>query len=110
MILWTGWGRLRRNLAAHGLVFDIKRPRVIAPEGVWAFMGVAGARRGGAACCAMILSTMLAGCAVGPDFATPPAPVADTWLEWRNRSLKTGPEEYRVQSQIFTVAEKGLGR
>jgi outer membrane protein TolC len=58
----------------------------------------------------MILSTMLAGCAVGPDFATPPAPVADTWLEWRNRSLKTGPEEYRVQSQIFTVAEKGLGR
>jgi len=43
----------------------------------------------------------LAGCAVGPDFAPPLAPVADTWLEWRNKSLQTGPEEYRDWWRVF---------
>src|SRR5208337_2333117 len=44
---------------------------------------------------AAALLVSLAGCAVGPDFAPPLAPVADTWLEWRNKSLQIGPEEYR---------------
>ena len=43
----------------------------------------------------------LAGCAVGPDFAPPLAPVADSWLEWRNKSLQTGPEEYRDWWRVF---------
>jgi NodT family efflux transporter outer membrane factor (OMF) lipoprotein len=43
----------------------------------------------------------LAGCAVGPDFVTPSAPVASNWLEWRNKSLKTGPEEYRDWWRVF---------
>jgi NodT family efflux transporter outer membrane factor (OMF) lipoprotein len=36
-----------------------------------------------------LLTTTLTGCMVGPDFATPAAPVADKWLEWRSRSLKS---------------------
>ena len=43
----------------------------------------------------------LTGCAVGPDFAPPLAPVADHWLEWRNKSLQTGPEEYRDWWRVF---------
>jgi NodT family efflux transporter outer membrane factor (OMF) lipoprotein len=43
----------------------------------------------------------LAGCAVGPDFAPPPAPTASSWLEWRNKSLRTGPEEYRDWWRVF---------
>ncbi|MHB2166451.1 efflux transporter outer membrane subunit [Alsobacter sp. R-9] len=34
---------------------------------------------------------LLAGCAVGPDFTTPAAKVAPTWLEWREASLKSAP-------------------
>ena len=37
----------------------------------------------------------VAGCA-----APPPAPVASNWLEWRNKSLQTGPEEYREATEI----------
>jgi NodT family efflux transporter outer membrane factor (OMF) lipoprotein len=58
-------------------------------------MGAAQAKRRDAACFAIILSTMMAGCAVGPDFAAPQAPIADAWIEWRNRSLQSGPAEYR---------------
>ncbi|MGA7657847.1 MAG: efflux transporter outer membrane subunit [Methylocella sp.] len=47
------------------------------------------------------LLVSLAGCAVGPDFAPPLAPVADTWLEWRNKTLQTGPEEYRDWWRVF---------
>jgi NodT family efflux transporter outer membrane factor (OMF) lipoprotein len=47
------------------------------------------------------LLVSLAGCAVGPDFAPPLAPVADSWLEWRNKSLQTGPEEYRDWWRVF---------
>jgi NodT family efflux transporter outer membrane factor (OMF) lipoprotein len=47
------------------------------------------------------LLVTLAGCAVGPDFAPPPAPTASNWLEWRNKSLKTGPEEYRDWWRVF---------
>ena len=50
---------------------------------------------------AAALLVSLAGCAVGPDFAPPLAPVADTWLEWRNKSLQTGPEEYRDWWRVF---------
>ncbi|BDV38095.1 efflux transporter outer membrane subunit [Methylocystis bryophila] len=58
-------------------------------------------RKGGAAGCAIVLAAGLAGCAVGPDFVTPPAPVADTWLEWRSHSLKSGAEEYRDWWRVF---------
>src|ERR1700730_10575465 len=40
-------------------------------------------------------------CAVGPDFVPPSAPVAPTWLEWRNKSLKTGDYEYRDWWRVF---------
>ena len=50
---------------------------------------------------APILALMITGCAVGPDFMTPSAPVASNWLEWRNKSLKTGPEEYRDWWRVF---------
>jgi NodT family efflux transporter outer membrane factor (OMF) lipoprotein len=43
----------------------------------------------------------VAGCAVGPDFAPPSAPVASNWLEWRHKSLLTGPEEYRDWWRVF---------
>jgi NodT family efflux transporter outer membrane factor (OMF) lipoprotein len=43
----------------------------------------------------------VAGCAVGPDFVTPPAPVAPTWLEWRNKSLNTKDERYRNWWLVF---------
>jgi NodT family efflux transporter outer membrane factor (OMF) lipoprotein len=49
-----------------------------------------GARRGLAA----TLALSVAGCAVGPDFATPPTRVAPTWLEWRNKTLKTDRQDY----------------
>jgi NodT family efflux transporter outer membrane factor (OMF) lipoprotein len=47
------------------------------------------------------LLVTVAGCAVGPDFAPPSAPVASNWLEWRNKSLQTGPEEYRDWWRVF---------
>jgi NodT family efflux transporter outer membrane factor (OMF) lipoprotein len=40
-------------------------------------------------------------CAVGPDFVTPSAPVAPSWLEWRNKTLKTGDYEYRDWWRVF---------
>jgi NodT family efflux transporter outer membrane factor (OMF) lipoprotein len=48
---------------------------------------------------AMLVS--MAACAVGPDFAPPPAPIAASWLEWRNKSLKTGNYEYRDWWRVF---------
>jgi NodT family efflux transporter outer membrane factor (OMF) lipoprotein len=50
---------------------------------------------------AAILFITLAGCAVGPDFVPPQAPVAPTWIEWRNKSLKTGDQEYRDWWRVF---------
>src|ERR1700730_4603615 len=47
------------------------------------------------------LLVTVTGCAVGPDFAPPSAPVASNWLEWRNKSLRTGPEEYREWRRVF---------
>ena len=50
---------------------------------------------------AAAMSAAVGACAVGPDFVTPSAPVADTWLEWRNKSLKTGDQEYRDWWRVF---------
>lgn len=44
---------------------------------------------------ATAMVAMVGACAVGPDFVPPSAPVAPTWLEWRNKTLKTGDYEYR---------------
>jgi NodT family efflux transporter outer membrane factor (OMF) lipoprotein len=41
------------------------------------------------------------GCAVGPDFVTPPAPVAPTWLEWRSKALNTKDETYHTWWRVF---------
>lgn len=41
----------------------------------------------------MFLATILSGCMVGPDFQTPTAPVADRWLESRNRAVITSRED-----------------
>src|SRR5271166_4541118 len=43
----------------------------------------------------------LAGCAVGPDFAPPAAPVADQYLEAHNRSIVTGKQDYRDWWKVF---------
>lgn len=41
-----------------------------------------------------ILACPVAGCAVGPNFVTPAAPVADSWLEWRNKSIQADHQDY----------------
>jgi NodT family efflux transporter outer membrane factor (OMF) lipoprotein len=64
-------------------------------------MAEALSRKRSAMGCTIVLSAVLAGCAVGPDFVTPPPPVADAWLEWRSQSLKGGPEEYRDWWRVF---------
>lgn len=38
---------------------------------------------------AVVLLLGLNGCMVGPNFVTPPVPVAPTWIEWRNKALNT---------------------
>jgi len=40
------------------------------------------------------LALPLVGCAVGPDFATPAAPTAEAWLEWRNKSIQSDHQDY----------------
>ena len=44
---------------------------------------------------ALALIPGIAGCAVGPDFVTPPPPVAAKYLEWRNGAIGTSREDYR---------------
>lgn len=48
-----------------------------------------------------VLALPFAGCAVGPDFATPAAPVADAWLEWRNKSIQSDHQDYRDWWKAF---------
>ena len=74
---WREIGKAKRQTGQRGAVIGLG----------WGFVA------------ALLVS--LAGCAVGPDFAPPLAPVADTWLEWRNKSLQTGPEEYRDWWRVF---------
>ncbi len=50
---------------------------------------------------AAAMFAMVGACAVGPDFAPPSAPAAPAWLEWRNKSLKTGDYEYRAWWRVF---------
>jgi NodT family efflux transporter outer membrane factor (OMF) lipoprotein len=47
------------------------------------------------------MAAAVGACTVGPDFVPPSAPVAATWLEWRNKSLKTGDYEYRDWWRVF---------
>ena len=42
-----------------------------------------------------------AGCMVGPDFASPTAPVADKWLEANHPSVDTGNQQYRDWWTVF---------
>jgi NodT family efflux transporter outer membrane factor (OMF) lipoprotein len=73
----------------------------IRKRAVAGIFGRRGALTGLGRALATVLLVDLAGCAVGPDFAPPVAPVADHWLEWRNKSLQTGPEEYRDWWRVF---------
>jgi outer membrane protein TolC len=50
---------------------------------------------------ALALIPGVAGCAVGPDFVTPPPPVAAKYLEWRDGSIGTGKEDYRDWWRAF---------
>lgn len=50
---------------------------------------------------AAALIVTLGACAVGPDFVTPPAPVAPSWLEWRNKSLKTADQQVQDWWRVF---------
>ena len=60
-------------------------------------------RRGAFIGCAILAALLpsLAGCAVGPDFVAPAAPVADQYLEAHNRSIGTGKQEYRDWWKVF---------
>ena len=50
---------------------------------------------------ALALIPAVAGCAVGPDFVIPAAPVAAKYLEWRNGSIGTRKEDYRDWWTVF---------
>ncbi len=43
----------------------------------------------------------LIGCKVGPDFATPTAPVSDRWLESGDRSVHSDHQDYRDWWDVF---------
>ena len=73
--------------------------RTRAAAGIFGRHGVLSGLRQGLAAASLLAG--LTGCAVGPDFAPPVAPVADHWLEWRNKSLQSGPEEYRDWWGVF---------
>lgn len=50
---------------------------------------------------ALALVAPLAGCAVGPNFVTPPAPVAANWREAHVPSIKTNRENYRKWWAVY---------
>ncbi len=41
------------------------------------------------------------GCALGPDFKTPPAPVADKWLEQDNKAVDSNASKHRDWWMVF---------
>jgi NodT family efflux transporter outer membrane factor (OMF) lipoprotein len=47
------------------------------------------------------LTLLVQGCLLGPDFKTPPAPVADKWLEQGNKSVGSGASEHRDWWVVF---------
>ncbi|MGE5387818.1 MAG: efflux transporter outer membrane subunit [Hyphomicrobiales bacterium] len=40
----------------------------------------------------LAIALVSSGCSAGPDFSSPPPPVADSWLEWRSKALKSEGE------------------
>ena len=47
------------------------------------------------------LMLLVAGCMVGPNFKTPPAAVADKWMEEGNKSVDSGASEHRDWWTVF---------
>ena len=47
------------------------------------------------------LAVLAAGCAVGPNFTTPAAPVASKWIEDGNKALDPGAAEHRDWWNVF---------
>ena len=82
-------GRTMAKVAAADLIWAARRPASrlmnVRPRGALALALVPG----------------LAGCAVGPDFVTPPPPVAAKYLEWRNGAIGTSREDYRDWWRAF---------
>jgi NodT family efflux transporter outer membrane factor (OMF) lipoprotein len=58
---------------------------------------VAGLRRAAAA----TLALSMAGCAVGPDYVPPTAPIADKYLEAHTASIRTNRQEYEEWWKVF---------
>jgi NodT family efflux transporter outer membrane factor (OMF) lipoprotein len=77
----------------------LDRNGISARAGCPPFARLACGLRGRALAAFMLI--LVGACAVGPDFLPPPAPAAATWLEWRNKSLKTGDYEYRDWWRVF---------
>jgi NodT family efflux transporter outer membrane factor (OMF) lipoprotein len=50
------------------------------------------------------LALLTQGCMLGPNFKTPPAPVADKWIEEGNKSVDSGAAEYRDWWTVFNDA------
>ncbi|PPD44976.1 MAG: transporter [Methylocystis sp.] len=73
----------QRISAQDAALGDIRASRSGEPRGRSEFD-----RRDALRALASVLSASLTGCMVGPDFSAPAAPVADTWLEWRDKGLK----------------------
>ncbi len=44
---------------------------------------------------------LVGGCAVGPDFAPPPAPVAESWLESKSKAVETKRQRYDDWWRVF---------
>ena len=47
------------------------------------------------------LALFAQGCSIGPDYKTPPAPVADQWLEQNNKSVDFTASEHRDWWTVF---------
>ena len=49
----------------------------------------------------IVLALFVQGCLLGPDFQTPPASVADTWLEQGNKAVDSTAAEHRDWWTVF---------
>jgi NodT family efflux transporter outer membrane factor (OMF) lipoprotein len=52
-------------------------------------------------CLALLLLFLCGGCLAGPDFSSPPAPVAGKWLEEANPSVKTDYQQYEEWWRVY---------
>ena len=87
------------HVAARGLgefVSAQVRRIMLGPRNVIAFRGMA-ARWAIAA----VLFLPISGCAVGPNFVSPEAPITDTFRDSNNRSVKSAYEDYRNWWKAF---------